>query len=233
MMKIAIMQPYLFPYLGYFQLINAADKFAIYSHVQYIKKGWINRNKILVNNHEKLFSFSIRKASYTDTIKEKYFDANIKTEFSKFLIMLHFSYKKALFFYETYNLIEEILNYDDFNVSNFILNSLHKICGYLNIQTPILDLASIENNSINRSERVIILCNLMESNHYINSIGGVELYDKTFFEDNGISLNFLKTRSIEYHQFGNIFVPNLSIIDIMMFNSIDRIHEMLNNFELI
>jgi hypothetical protein len=232
-MKIAIMQPYLFPYIGYFQLINAADKFAIYSHVQYIKKGWINRNKILVNNHEKLFSFSIRRGSYTDTIKQTYFSPNVKTEFSKFLIMLHFSYKKAPFFYETYNLIEEILNYDDLNVSNFILNSLRKMCGYLNIQTPILELDSIENASLDRSERVIILCNLMESKHYINSIGGVELYDKTFFKDNGIILNFIKTRSVEYNQFGNIFVPNLSIIDIMMFNSIDRIHEMLNNFELI
>jgi hypothetical protein len=232
-MKIAIMQPYLFPYLGYFQLINATDKFVIYSHVQYIKQGWINRNKILVKNEEKLFVFSLRKGSFNDPINERYFNDNVKYEFTKFLQMLRNSYSKAPFFNETFKLIGEILDYEDLNVSNFILNSLRRICEHLNIKTPVLDHVSIEKENINRLERIIIICNLLKSTHYINPIGGVDLYDKTFFRDNGITLNFIKTGDISYHQFGSSFIPNLSIIDIMMFNSIDKIHDMLNNYELI
>ena len=234
-MKLAIMQPYLFPYIGYFQLMNLADTFVVYDDVQYINRGWINRNNILVSGSKSIFSFSVIKDSSHKNINERYFDKNrFEIETKKFLKTLTYSYSKAPYFQKVYSLIESILIFDDFIVSEFINNSLINICNYIGITTKLIKSSDINiDNALKSQDRILALCEALGAKQYTNPIGGVELYSKSKFNEQGIELNFIKTDEIIYKQFSNDFVSNLSIIDVMMFNSPYEIKEMLNQYELV
>jgi hypothetical protein len=233
--KIAIMQPYLFPYIGYFQLIHDVDLFVIHDDVQYIKGGWINRNRILVNGGEEyLFTFSLQKSSSSAKINERFFSKEIKNEKLKFLRMIEHSYKRAPFFYNIKPIIQDIMDYEQRNISDFISYSLKVICEYLEIKTPFIYSSCIDKNDNLKGEaRVIDINKSLHSTCYINPIGGVELYSKSRFKQEGIDLYFLKPKLIHYKQFNSDFVPWLSIIDVLMFNSKDTIRTFLDEYELI
>ena len=105
---------------------------------------------------------------------------------------------------------------------------------YLNIDTEIILSSSIgKNNELKGQDKIIEIVKKLNGNHYINAIGGQELYDKEIFNNNEIKLNFIKMKEIKYKQFNNEFVPNLSFIDVLMFNSPEEIKRMLNDYELI
>ena len=227
------MQPYIFPYVGYFQLINAVDKFVIYDDVNFINKGWINRNRILNNGKDSLFSIPLKEASQNKLINE--IEVNWDGVWkSKFLKTLEQCYKKAPYYQEVLTVIEQTLNVDNEPISKVIENNLRLICHYLDIKTEIISSSAIYQNShLKAQERILDICLQEETTQYINPIGGLELYDKDFFESKNITLNFIKSKSIEYPQFKNDFVPWLSIIDVLMFNSKDKIKEFLDNYELV
>ena len=228
-MKLAIMQPYFFPYVGYWQLINAVDKFVIYDDVNYIKGGWINRNNILINNQKQLFTVILDQSSPYKLINEIF----IKDNFTKLLKTIHFSYIKAPFFSQTYALLEKIFFFQDRNLVSFIANSIIVTSNYLGIETEFIISSSLDkDNSLKNKEKVLHICNIMGARTYVNAIGGQELYDKSEFASKNIELKFLKTNPITYQQFNNQFVPWLSIIDVMMFNSPQKIQEMLYNYIL-
>jgi len=234
-MKIGIMQPYLFPYLGYFQLINAVDIFVVYDDVQYIKNGWINRNKIQSNGNPILFTFGVKKDAMTLHIKQRFYseDTYYSTK-EKFLKTLFLSYHRAPHFKEANELITDILNYKDQNISEFNTNSLRKICNYMNITTQFILSSSLEKaKGLKAQEAVIEINKLVGSNYYINAIGGLELYSPEKFEENGIELKFIRMRDVKYHQFNEQFIPNLSVIDVLMFNSHEEIECLLNDYELV
>lgn len=228
------MQPYLFPYIGYFQLINWADTFVFYNDAQFIKGGWINRNNILISNQKHLFNFSLEKSSTFSKINERKFDAK-KFEFEKkkFLKTIYLSYSKAPFFNNIYALLESTLNLFTNNLSQSIFISHKNICDYIQINTTFI---LSENLHYNRNEsaekKVIAMCKELHGKHYTNPIGGVNLYSKEVFNRENLELSFLKTKPIEYKQFNNNFIPWLSIIDILMFNSIEEIKIMLEQYEL-
>lgn len=233
-MKLGIMQPYFFPYIGYFQLINAVDEFIVYDDIKFTKKGWINRNKILVNNQPFTFSLSLKKDHDNKMIFERYLSDDFLNNKDYLLRLIKENYKKAPFFSETFKLIEDCLLFDNKNLFNFIYNSLKLIKEYLEITTPLINSSSIGNTSNLKAEnRVIAICKIRQAKTYINPIGGLILYDKYFFKENGVDLFFIKTKEITYKQFDDTFVPNLSIIDVMMFNSKDEIKKMLNEYELL
>lgn len=236
-MKIAIMQPYLFPYIGYFQLIKAVDKFIVYDDVNFIKQGWINRNSILVQNKSYLFTLPLNNQSSFSKINEvKISDKFYESWKMKFLRTIEQSYKKAPFFSDSLMLIKEILNGTEENltISSYNTSCLKIMCTYLDINTEIVDSSSIYSNSdLNGQNRILNICLREEALQYINPIGGLELYDGEAFKNIGVELNFLKTDSIIYNQFGKEFVPFLSIIDVLMFNSPQEINVMLNNYKLI
>jgi hypothetical protein len=233
-MKLAIMQPYLFPYFGYFQLINIADKFIIHDDVQYIKGGWINRNKILLNKQAYLFTFSIKKDSAFLNINQRFFTDNFDKERKKFFNIVESTYRKAPFYSNTKKLLECILFTDELNISDMITQSLILICNYLDIGTQFYISSEIDkDNTLKGEERVIGINKCLGSKHYINSIGGETLYSKDVFKENGITLSFIKPKLVEYKQFENQFVPWLSIIDVLMFNSVEKIRELLKEYELI
>lgn len=233
-MKCAVMQPYFFPYIGYWQLINIVDTFIIFDDVNYIKKGWINRNRILVNNKAFLFTLPIIGATQNKKINQLKIDINSKWS-GKFLNTLHHNYKKAPYFDDVYNLIKIIINSEIELLSSYIYNSIVLIHQYLNGKTKIIPTSSIyENQNLNAEERIIDICIHEKATKYINPIGGLELYSRENFQKKGIDLFFLKTNEIEYQQSqDNHFVPNLSIIDIMMYNSKEIIDKFLNACTLI
>jgi hypothetical protein len=231
--KIAIMQPYFFPYIGYFQLLNSVDEFIIYDNIQYTKKGWINRNRILVNNKYQLITLPIKKDSdYLNVVERKLSESWDKDK-NKMLNVIKSSYSKSPYFQETIELISKCLNNPEINLFRFLYDSIVLISNYLDIKTPIIISSTINaNHNLKSQDKVLSLCKEQNAEIYINSIGGVELYDKKTFKQNNIDLYFIKPNPINYKQFNNEFIPWLSIIDTMMFNSKEQIKEYLNNYIL-
>lgn len=229
-MRIAIMQPYLFPYLGYFQLINAVDTFLLYSYVQHIKRGWINRNYILINSSPHLFTFSINNQSLSRTIKQTYYARTLKEEISKFVRKLNLSYRRAPFYDETMTVINRIFSYEEYNVSDFNCYSIQQLCTHLNIKSNVKEQPSVEDNTTDKLSRILSICKDHNSNEYVNAIGGKEIYKKEQFEKNSLSLRFLRSKMNEYKQFGDTFVPNLSIIDVLMFNGAKGTKRLLTDY---
>lgn len=232
--RLAIMQPYFMPYIGYFQLINSVDEFVIYDNIQYTKKGWINRNRILVNGKDYLITLSLKKDSdYLDVVDRELSDSWSKDRI-KMLNLIKSAYNKSTQFEPVFDLISKCLNNPERNLFRFIYDSIVLINEYLEISTPIVISSSIEiDHSLKSQDKVIELCKKQKADNYINSIGGVSLYNKDTFNQSGIQLNFIKSNQISYNQFTNEFLPWLSIIDVMMFNSREEIQKYLNNYTLI
>ena len=229
-MKVGIMQPYFFPYIGYFQLINSVDTFVIYDDVNYIKQGWINRNKMLLKNKEHLFTLNLANASSFKLINE----IEIKNNNGKLLKTIDQTYKKAPFFHESFAVVEEILTFKEAKLADFLENSIRKLTSILCIQTNIVVSSNVEKDISKKGiDKVIDICKALNASIYINAIGGQDLYSKEAFAQNQINLKFIKSHPINYPQFNNEFVPWLSIIDFMMFNSKNEIKKMLNEYELI
>ncbi|NBB29291.1 hypothetical protein GVN22_13280 [Cellulophaga sp. BC115SP] len=232
-MKLAIMQPYIFPYIGYFQLIKAVDKFVIYDDVNFINRGWINRNRILVNGKDSLFTIPLKEASQNKLINE--IEVNWDDAWkSKWLKTLEQSYKKAPYFQQVRPIIEQTLGQEKTIFSEIIVENLKLINAYLGITTEIIPSSAIyQNIELKAQTRILDICLQEKANHYINPIGGIELYQKEVFEEKGMQLNFIKSKPVQYPQLKNDFVPWLSIIDVLMFNSVEQIQTFLDSYELV
>jgi hypothetical protein len=228
-MRLAIMQPYFFPYIGYFQLINAVDEFVIYDNIEFTKKGWINRNRILVNGQDAYITVPLKKDSDFLDIKARWLADTWRSERSKMLNRITESYRKAPQFNVVYPVIEKAILFDDLNLFNFILHSVNQVNGYLGISTSIVVSSAIEmNHALKAEEKVMGMCKAKNADTYLNPIGGVDLYSKERFRNEGIELLFIKSDHLTYKQFNNEFIPWLSIIDVMMFNDKDTIKGMLD-----
>lgn len=226
------MQPYIFPYVGYFQLINAVDKFVVYDDVNFIKRGWIHRNNILVNGEANMFSVPLSKPSQNSLINEVEL-GDWKPWVSKFLKTIEQNYKKAPYFKEIYALVEEVFVADCTLISTLALRSLQQVCNYLSISTQFVNSSALyENAQLKAQERILDICLKEKGTHYINPTGGRELYDKELFAGNGVRLNFIESKKVVYPQYKKEFVPWLSIIDMMMFNDVPTIHNHLKEFKL-
>jgi len=232
-MKIAVMQPYLFPYIGYFQLIGAVEKFIIFDNVNFINKGWINRNCVLLDGKKYLFTLSLEKASQNKLINQINVLESHKHK-EEILKLIYHAYCKASEYDRVYPLIHEIINNNESNLSRFTEAGLRRIAEFLDLDTSFLCASQIENDgSLKGRDKIMAICKRLNADEYINPIGGTELYDKDEFLRKGIRLSFLKTKDIVYPQFKNDFVPNLSIIDVLMFNPKAKIKDFLNDFELV
>lgn len=231
-MKLAIMQPYIFPYIGYFQLINAVDKFVILDDVNFIMRGWINRNRILINGEIHYFTIPVKKASQNKLIYECELAEGKWKE--KFLKTIELCYKKAPFYKNCSEVISSILSMEETNLSKWLTFQIKNICNYLEIKTEIIDSSrSYSNMHLKAQGKIIDICKQENAQIYYNTIGGRELYNEDEFKKNNIEIHFLNTLSEKYKQNKNDFVPFLSIIDVMMFNNTGEIQNLLNNYELI
>lgn len=228
-MRLAIMQPYLFPYLGYFQLIQSVDTFVVYDDVNFIRGGWINRNYILSQGKPNRVTLQLAGASPNLQINQ----VRVGNNKSKLLKTIQQSYSKAPQYASVYPLVENILQHEEENLAKYIDYSLRNICNYLNI-TPQWHLSSDlqKDDSLRGQDKVLAICKELEASHYINVLGGRELYDQESFIHKNMKLSFIAPKAIEYQQFGREFVPNLSIVDVMMFNDQEQCSKLLQEYSL-
>lgn len=229
-MKLGIMQPYFMPYLGYWQLMAAVDTYVVYDDVNYIKGGWVARNNILLNGQKHMFTITLNGASPNKLFNE----ITIKDDFKKFSRLIESAYRKAPYYNDVVTLLEKIYKYEDKSLGAFMLNSFQVILDYLGLKTKLILSSSLnKDNNLRGKDKVKSICRLLDADTYYNAIGGQELYEKEEFKHSGIELLFLRSELSQYSQFNNDFVPGLSMIDILMFNSPKEINNMLNEYQLV
>lgn len=233
-MKFAIMQPYIFPYIGYFQLISAVDRFVVYDDVTFIKQGWINRNRILAIDSALLFSIPLSGASSSVLIKDVRINrANYPFWRNKFFKTLDQCYSKASQYDKVLPMIQNALTENPEFIGALAVRSLKAVCDFIGITTALIESSSIYgNNHLKSQERIIDICRKEMADIYINPIGGAQLYSRDIFRSNGITLSFLKPRNVIYAQYNKAFVPWLSIIDVLMFNPPDIVQQILCQYDL-
>ncbi|QLE78824.1 WbqC family protein [Francisella sp. Scap27] len=229
-MKVAIMQPYFFPYIGYWQLINAVDVFVIYDDVNFIKKGYINRNNILLNNKSYRITLGLLGASQNKLINE----ISLGDNRQNLLKTVKQAYSKAPHFHHVYDMLEGVVITEENNLSLFLENLIKSVSNYIGINTKFIKSSELQkDNSLRGQDKILQICEILGADIYINPVGGRQLYDKKSFSDKKIRLNFIEPSIIKYQQFGEEFHPHLSIIDVLMFNSVGSVKEILNNCILI
>lgn len=232
--KIAIMQPYFLPYLGYFQLIKAVNVFVVYDNIKYTKKGWINRNRILLNGKDILFTIPLAASSDFLPVNEKYLARDYDTRKEHMLAKIHHAYRKAPYCKNIFPVIEQIFNDSSRNLFDFVFNSIQKIVELLNIPTQLVVSSTLPVDHERKGiHKVIAICNNLQADTYINPIGGITLYTGKEFKEGGINLYFHNMEVVPYHQAAHPFISHLSIIDILMYNSLERVNEMLDQYKLL
>lgn len=230
-MILASHQPYFLPYFAYWQLIHAADRFLIGDDYAFIKSGWIARNRILVQGKPQFFRMEIsRKSSFRRICDTQLAPIRIGDK----LKTLEMAYHKAPYFADVYPLAERILTNPERRLAAFLEDSIRDVCRYLGIVTPLGRTSDLPGNRLLRREyRIYDFCHRMGADTYVNAIGGQSLYEGPAFAREGLRLKFLQARHTPYPQSGGPFVEKLSVLDTMMFNSRERLHEMLDDYTLI
>ena len=227
------MQPYFVPYIGYFQLIAAVDLFIVYDNIKYTKKGWINRNRLLQNGKDVLFSLPWN----SDTDSLDVCGRELAADFNRQKLLNQFkdAYRRAPYFEQTHPLIEQIVRYEDRNLFCFLHHSILKTCEHLGITTEIRISSGIAiDHDLKNQDKVLALCAAVGARTYVNAVGGMDLYSKDTFREKRVDLKFIQSLPFEYTQLGDTFVPWLSIIDVMMFNPLDIIKTCIStNYKLI
>lgn len=232
-MKLGIMQPYFLPYVGYWQLINHVDKYVIYDDVNFKKRGWINRNRILLNKKINYINVPMLGASQFKLINEIGVDNDVRL-LNRNIRLIESAYKKAPQYNEVLPIIESIFRCGKENLAEYLIDSIHIICSYLDIGTEIVISSKLEkDNNKKAQEKILEICELLGATEYYNAIGGQELYDHNDFRNKGMKLKFLKSLNIAYRQFDCEFHGDLSILDVMMFNSKEKIKKFLNEFTIV
>lgn len=226
----AIMQPYFFPYIGYYQLAYEVEKFVFLDDVNYIKKGYINRNSILLNGIRHDFSVPVSKISQNRTIRSHEYNG----DFSRFLKMLEQNYKKAPHFNTVISLIKEVVLDSNNNVAHKNAQSIILILDYLGVSRQFLFSSEIElEEDCKGQNRILALCKKLGFDEYRNAIGGQDLYSRETFGAVGINLKFIQSNICPYPQFKHEFVSHLSIIDLLMHCDKQTIKSQLYNYSLL
>ena len=226
-MKLAIMQPYFLPYIGYFQLIAAVDRFVVYDNIKYTKKGWINRNRMLVGGSDAVFSLPLKKASDSLDVR----DRKLSETFDPAALLNQFkgAYEKAPFFADVSPLLEKIVKHPDVNLFGYLHHAITEVCRHLGIATEVRVSSSIAiDHGLKGQDKVLALCESQGADVYVNTGGGQALYERQAFAQRGIELQFIKPRPVNYRQFDDAFVPWLSIIDVLMFNPLETVQSFVN-----
>lgn len=227
------MQPYFFPYIGYFQLIGAVDLFIVYDNIKYTKKGWINRNRMLQSGKDVMFSLPLRSDSDSLDVRERALASDFNRD--KFLNQLRGAYSRAPEFAAVFPLVDRAVRHQDTNLFAYLHHALIRTCENLELTTPIRISSTVDiDHGLKNQDKVIALAKAVGATTYVNAIGGLDLYERETFQAQGLELQFIRSTPFEYRQFGDPFVPWLSIIDVLMFNPLEAVRECISrNYELI
>jgi hypothetical protein len=227
------MQPYFFPYLGYWQLLSLADRFVLYDDVNYIKGGWVNRNRIMINGQASYITIPLHGASSNKLICDLAINNSSKWR-EKMLKSIDNSYRKSGFYQEVYPIIDNVIRYECENLADYLRHQIELIAGFLGIGTKLISTSrSYDNNTLSGQERVIDICKKESANVYFNLAGGLSLYDSRAFEESGLSLRFLTMKPVNYPQKSADFIANLSIIDALMAIGKEGVVDRLSQFNVI
>jgi hypothetical protein len=231
-MIVAVMQPYVFPYLGYYQLLRACDRFAVLDDVAFINRGWINRNRILLGGQPHRFTVPLVKASQNRLICDIAVAAGDWR--TKLLRTIATAYRRAPYWAETSALVERVLEAAGGSIGDLAFASLEAVCDHLGLATTFVRSTRVyENRELRGQERIVDICRREGAEVYANLPGGRALYDAARFREAGIALRFLESRAPAYRQFGAPFQADLSIVDVLMFNGPEGTRRLLDAHELL
>jgi hypothetical protein len=232
-MTLAVMQPYLFPYAGYFQLVNCADIFIFYDDVSFIKGGWINRNQILNAAKPLMFTCPLSNASSNVDIKDVC-TTDLDRFLRKFEKQLSQCYRKAPYFDEISSLVMRVFENGAKTISELSIASITECSNYIGLECRFQVSSSdfADTKGLDRASRLIEIAKRCGSDRYVNMPGGRDLYHVESFAEHGVELRFIDSNPIEYQQFKNPFLPYLSIIDVLMFNSPEQVRHMARDYRL-
>lgn len=226
-MKLAVMQPYFFPYLGYFQLLHAVDLFVSLDDVNYIKKGWINRNYILLRCQPHRITVPLSQASQFKSIATTRIAAAELWQ-ERLLKTLQQGYARAPFFKPVYTLAEEVIKAPSGSLADLALGSIRAVMDHLSLPAKIhASSSNYGNRSLKGAARILDICKRENATAYYNLPGGEALYEPAAFAAEGIELHFIQPGEPRYQQFDCSFVPRLSILDVLMFNAPEKVREFL------
>lgn len=232
MKTVVVMQPYFFPYLGYFQLAASSSVFVFLDDVAFIKQGWINRNRWLVQGKAHLFTVPLVAPSINRSIATTLIVDNLQWR-SKLIRQLEQAYARAPFRAPVIDLVRSVLSSPHRSISTLAAASVRASCSYVGLHVSWKSSSdSFPLHELKGASRIISICRELEANRYINAPGGKELYDTTKFAKAGIELKFLKPVLPTYSQLGNSFVSGLSIIDVLMFNPPETVRSWMEAYEL-
>lgn len=230
-MKLAIMQPYFFPYIGYYQLVARSDLFVLYDDVNFIKGGWVNRNRLIISGAVKYFTLPLTNASSFIKINEINVSSNPK-DFKKILDSIRFSYSKSPYFNEIFPLIESIINSNETNLSKIATKSIQEISSLLRLKTKfVVSSKRYDNAHLSSINRVLDICEQEEADVYVNLPGGKTLYDDESFNKKNITLEFISPNLTSYKQTTETFNAGLSIIDVLMQNGVEKTAQLIYGVE--
>lgn len=227
-MKLAIMQPYFFPYIGYFQLVNVVDKFVFYDDVNYIKSGWVNRNRLFLSGAVRYITVPLSDASSFEKInRTRVRSADDWSE--KILSVIHQSYSKAPHYRAVINLVSQVLNSHDGYISTLAKNSIISVANYLEMENDFCGSSTVyENHELRSVDRVLDICKKEKATEYWNLPGGKDLYSPETFKNEGVELRFVDVALTPYQQTAPEFQPGLSILDALMFNDREAVKKMIS-----
>lgn len=232
-MRLAVMQPYFFPYIGYFQLVAAVDTFVFFNDVNFIKKGWINRNAILHHDQPQPFTIPLIKVSQNKKISETQV-FNFAQWRKEFLEALTLNYKKAPQFTPAYDLISSVLfKYEAPMIDQLAAESVMAVSAFAGLKKEFLFSSAINYSGQGGQEKILDICKTLNAGTYINPKNGAHQYSREVFAQNGVELLFLEAVDAKYEQFGGTFQPWLSIIDVLMFNPAATVAEMVGKYNLL
>jgi hypothetical protein len=227
------MQPYWFPYIGYYQLFHAVDKFIFLDDANFIKKGWINRNRINSSGSESFITIPLAKASINRKINtiDTHDDDRWKKKITNTLVH---AYAKAPYYQPVADVVEKSLSNKDDGIVAYASKSVASVLSYLDVPTVEIGYSSeIESTGLKGQDRIIQICENAECTTYINLSGGMSMYNKDDFEKRGIKLSFLSPVLEEYPQKASSFLPGLSILDVLMMNSPSEVRKFLASYQLV
>lgn len=232
-MKLAVMQPYFFPYLGYWQLLNVVDRFVIYDNVNFIKGGWINRNRILINGKPSYITIPLHQASPNKLIADISLQSSHAWQ-SKMIKSIENTYRKAPFFSKIYPIIKQIIGYKTDNLADFLVYQLKTMAAFLQIKTELINSSHhYKKTNLTGQDRILDICKHEGATTYINLQGGQALYNAATFRSQGIKLCFIVMQHTPYPQKSTEFVASLSLIDALMEIGPQGVAEQLNKFNLL
>lgn len=236
-LKLGIMQPYFFPYLGYFQLMNSVDRWIVFDDIQFIDKGWINRNRILHPEPVKEWQFitlPLENRGQFDKICDITIASN--EDWRAQILGKLTCYRRAPYYKQTIDFLRDCFDTNETNLAKIVTSILIKTARHIQIDTPI-DIQSKMNLTLGKVDHpghwALKISQVYGAKEYVNPYGGVEIFSTSEFTDAGIRLSFLKAGLIPYPQHGVKFIAGLSIIDVLMFNSLSQINILLDQCEVI